>query len=150
MEGTLEEPPIKDSSQASPDKILKDVIPNGINGNYNDKEEFIDADTNISKLVSKEISSVVKEKREANGNEDDEDKHRMEVEIEERDLEPENSEQNGIAQSRSKRSEMSESENDSKMSKSSEGVSEINNFSEVSKTEDKCKNTSCESMEVDE
>ncbi|XP_012341794.1 uncharacterized protein LOC100866805 isoform X5 [Apis florea] len=150
MEGTLEEPPIKDSSQASPDKILKDVIPNGINGNYNDKEEFIDADTNISKLVSKEIGSVVKEKRETNGNEDDEDKHRMEVEIEERDLEPENSEQNGIAQSRSKRSEMSESENDSKMSKSSEGVSEINNFSEVSKTEDKCKNTSCESMEVDE
>lgn len=127
-----------------------DVIPNGINGNYNDKEEFIDADTNISKLVSKEIGSVVKEKRETNGNEDDEDKHRMEVEIEERDLEPENSEQNGIAQSRSKRSEMSESENDSKMSKSSEGVSEINNFSEVSKTEDKCKNTSCESMEVDE
>lgn len=26
MEGTLEEPPIKDSSQASPDKILKGII----------------------------------------------------------------------------------------------------------------------------
>ncbi|XP_050497050.1 zinc finger protein MEP-1 isoform X2 [Bombus vancouverensis nearcticus] len=149
MEGTLEEPPIKDSSQTSPDKVLKDVIPNGVNGNYNDKEEFIDADTNISKLVSKEIS-VVREQREANGKEDDEDKHRMDVEMEERGLEPENSEQNGIAQNRSKGSEMSESENDSKMSKSPEGVSDINNFSEVSKTEDKCRNTSCEAMEVDE
>ncbi|XP_017764916.1 PREDICTED: MOG interacting and ectopic P-granules protein 1 isoform X1 [Eufriesea mexicana] len=150
MEGTLEEPPIKDSSQASPDKVLKDVIPNGVNGDYNDKEEFIDADTNISKLVSKEISSVVREDREANGKEDEEDKPRMEVEIEERGLKSENSERNGITQSRIKGSEMSESENGSKMSKSSEGVSEMNNFSEVSKTEDKCKNTSCEAMEVDE
>ncbi|KOC67049.1 MOG interacting and ectopic P-granules protein 1 [Habropoda laboriosa] len=150
MEGTLEEPPVKDSSQASPDKVLKDVIPNGVNGNYNVKEEFIGADTDASKLVSKEISSAVKVEREANGNEDDEDKHRIKVDIEEGDLESDNSEQNGIEKGRSKGGEMSESENDSKMSKSSEGVSEMNNFSEVTKTEDKCKNTSCEAMEVDE
>ncbi|CAL7935546.1 unnamed protein product [Xylocopa violacea] len=151
MEGTLEEPPVKDSSQTSPDKVLKDVIPNGINGNYNVKEDFIDADTDTSKLVSKEISSAVRGEREANGKEDDdEDKHRMDVEIEEPGLESENSEQNGIAQSRSKGSDMSESENDSKMSKSSEGVSETDNFSEVSKTDEKCKNTSLDAMEIDE
>ncbi|KAK1121454.1 hypothetical protein K0M31_010255 [Melipona bicolor] len=147
MEGTLEEPPIKDSSQASPDKFLKDVIPNGVNGNYNDKEEFIDADSNISKFVSKEIS-VVREDRQESEKEDDDDEHRMDVKMEERGLESENSERNGLAQNRSKGSEMSE--NDSKMSKLSEGVSDMNNFSEVSKTEDKCKNTSCEAMEVDE
>ncbi|XP_076761119.1 zinc finger protein MEP-1 isoform X2 [Xylocopa sonorina] len=151
MEGTLEEPPVKDSSQTSPDKILKDLIPNGINGNYNVKEDFIDADTDTSKLASKEISSAVSGEREASGKEDDdEDKHRMDVEIEEPGLESENSEQNGIAQSRSKGSDMSESENDSKMSKSSEGVSETDNFSEVSKTDDKCKNTSLDAMEIDE
>ncbi|XP_043523599.1 uncharacterized protein LOC122535828 isoform X1 [Frieseomelitta varia] len=149
MEGTLEEPPIKDSSQASSDKHLKDVIPNGVNGNYNDKEEFIDADSNISKFVSKEIS-VVREDRQESEKEDDDDEHGMDVEMEERGIESENSERNGLAQNRSKGSEMSESENDSKMSKLSEGVSDMNNFSEVSKTEDKCKNTSCEAMEVDE
>lgn len=150
MEGTLEEPPVKDSSQASPDKVLKDVIPNGVNGNYNDREEYDDANVDASEFGSKEINSAENEKREENGREDDEDENKMEVDIEERDLESEDSEQNGVAQSRSNRGEMSESENDSKTSKSSEGVSEMDNFSEVSKTEDKCKNTSCEAMEVDE
>ena len=125
------------------------MIPNGVNGNYNDKEEFIDADSNISKFVSKEIS-VIREERQESEKEDDDDEHRMDVEMEERGLESENSERNGLAQNRSKGSEMSESENDSKMSKLSEGVSDMNNFSEVSKTENKCKNTSCEAMEVDE
>ncbi|XP_017887643.1 uncharacterized protein LOC108629469 isoform X2 [Ceratina calcarata] len=148
MEGTLEEPPVKDSSQARPDKVLKDVIPNGVNGNYSDKEEFVD----VKVYGSKEAGSLVKvEREEANGNEGDEDEHRMEAEIEERGIDSENSEhENGTEQSRSKESEMSESENDSKMSRSSPGVSEMNNFSEVSKTDDKCKSTSHEAMDIDE
>ncbi|XP_076170251.1 zinc finger protein MEP-1 isoform X2 [Ptiloglossa arizonensis] len=150
MEGTLEEPPVKDSSQASPDKVLKDVvIPNGVNGSYNDKEEFMDAD-NASNLVSNEINSAAEGDREENGEEDDEDERRMEVEIEEGDIESEDSEQDRIEPSRSKEGEMSDSETDSKASESPEGVSETNNCSEVSKTEDKCKSTSCEAMEIDE
>ncbi|XP_043248526.1 uncharacterized protein LOC122395194 isoform X2 [Colletes gigas] len=160
MEGTLEEPPVKDSSEASPDKVLKDVvIPNGVNGNYNDKEEFMDAD-NASNLVSNEINSAAEgdeddeeeeeEEEEENGEEDDEDEHRMEVEIEEGDIESEDSEQDRIDPSRSKKDEISDSETDSKTSEPPEGVSETNNSSEVSKTEDKCKITSCEAMDVDE
>ncbi|XP_054013144.1 uncharacterized protein LOC128895001 isoform X2 [Hylaeus anthracinus] len=150
MEGTLEEPPVKDSSEASPDKVLKDVvIPNGVNGNYNDKEEFADAD-NASNLVSDEINSAAEGEREENGEEDDEDEHRMEVEIEGEDVESEDSEQDRIESSGNKEGDMSDSETDSKTSDSPEGISEMNNSSEVSKTDDKCKNTSCEAMEVDE
>ncbi|XP_015430051.1 PREDICTED: uncharacterized protein LOC107186649 [Dufourea novaeangliae] len=151
MEGTLEEPPVKDSSQASPDKVLKDiVIPNGVNGNYNDKEGFTDAE-NTSNL-SKETNSATKEEGEETyeEEEDDEDERRMEVEIEDGDVESEDSEQDSIVQSRSRGGEMLESGNDSNTTKSPEGVSETNNSSEVCNTEDKCKITSCEAMEVDE
>ncbi|XP_031828095.1 zinc finger protein MEP-1 isoform X2 [Nomia melanderi] len=149
MEGTLEEPPIKDSSQASPDKVLKDVvIPNGVNGNYNDTEGFIDSE-NVSKS-SKETDNATKGEGEENEEEDDEDERRMEVEIEDGEIESEDSEQDSIPESRSKGSEMFESRDDSNLIKSSEGVSETNNSSEVSKTDDKCKNTSCEAMEIDE
>ncbi|XP_076685425.1 zinc finger protein MEP-1 isoform X4 [Andrena cerasifolii] len=150
MEGTLEEPPVKDSSQASPDKVLKDVIPNGVNGNYNDGEEFVSADSDASKLESKEASSATSGEGEENGEEDDEDEHRMEDEMEEGDLDFEDSEEDRISQTRSKEGEMFESEDDSKVCESPDGVSETNNSSEVSKTEDKCKNTPCEAMEVDE
>ncbi|XP_076245562.1 zinc finger protein MEP-1 isoform X2 [Calliopsis andreniformis] len=149
MEGTLEEPPVKDSSQASPDKVLKDVIPNGVNGNY-EKEEFANANSNASKLSSNEASSATEGEREENEEEDEEDERRMEVEVDEGDIEFEDSEEDRIEDNRIKGGDMFESKNDSKASKSPEGVSETNNSSEVSKIEDRCKNTSCEAMEIDE
>ncbi|XP_076286190.1 zinc finger protein MEP-1 isoform X2 [Lasioglossum baleicum] len=149
MEGTLEEPPVKDSSQASPDKVLKDVvIPNGVNGNYNDNEGFIG--TEIASSLSKETNDATEGEREENEEEDDEDEHRMEVEIEDGEIESEDSEQDSVMPSRSTGGEMFESGIDSNITKSTEGVSETNNTSEVSKTDDKCKNTSCEAMEIDE
>lgn len=124
------------------------MISNGVNGNYNDTEGFIDSE-NVSKS-SKDTDTATKGEGEENEEEDDEDERRMEVEIENGEIESEDSEQDSIPESRSKGSEMFESRDDSNLIKSSEGVSEMNNSSEVSKTDDKCKSTSCEAMEIDE
>lgn len=127
------------------------MIPNGVNGNYNDKEEFVSGNSNASKLESSDVNSSTEGEGEENGEEDDEDERGMEDEIEEGDdIEFEDSEEDRIMQSRSKEGEMFESASDSKMPESPEGVSETNNSSEVSKIEDRCKDTSCEAMEIDE
>ncbi|EFN69224.1 MOG interacting and ectopic P-granules protein 1 [Camponotus floridanus] len=130
MEGTLEEPGIKDSSRnGSPDRHLKDmIIPNGVNGNYSvDNEEYMDISDNMGKNILKEFVTEDEEERK---NED--------------------SEQNEAVGNYDKEGDAFDSKNDFKVSKLSDGVSETNNSSEVSKTESECKNTSCEAMEVDE
>ncbi|XP_011337590.1 uncharacterized protein LOC105279479 isoform X2 [Ooceraea biroi] len=151
MEGTLDEPAAKDSSRSSPDKHLKDmIIPNGVNGNYSaDNEEYMDTSDNASKTASKEIVTEDEEgdEEEDDGDEeDDEDDHGMEIECQER--QGVGSERNEGVGNNSKDGEMFDAKTDFEVSKSSDGVSETNNSSEVSKTE--CKNTSCEAMEVDE
>ncbi|KAG7202336.1 hypothetical protein KM043_018665 [Ampulex compressa] len=151
MEGTLEEPPVKDPSQDSPDKVLKDaVIPNGVNGNYNDNEEFADTSSNATKAISDEIIRTAKGDGEEEDDEDDEDENEGKDGDDMDDLKSEDSDGGEEAESRRKGGELFESRNDSKMSKTLDGVSETNNSSEVSKTDDKCKNTSCEAMDIDE
>ncbi|XP_012229739.1 claspin isoform X2 [Linepithema humile] len=151
MEGTLEEPAIKDTSRNSPDKHLKDmIIPNGVNGNYSaDNEEYMDISDDTGKGVSREIITEEEEGDEEDEDEmDDEDDHERVAEGEED--KNEDSGQNEAVDSSKEEGETFDGKNDFKVSKSSEGVSETNNSSEVSKTESECKNTSCEPMEVDE
>ncbi|KAF7378643.1 hypothetical protein HZH66_015430 [Vespula vulgaris] len=136
MDGTLEEPPVKDSSQNNSDKVSKDmVIPNGVNGKYStEKEEYPDSDsvkTSSNETISKRI-----EEGEGEGDgeeEEDEDEDEEEDVMERRHFEHE---EGGI-----------QSED---ISESSDGVSEMNDTSEVSRNEDKCRNTSREAMDVDE
>ncbi|XP_015184101.1 PREDICTED: uncharacterized protein LOC107070420 isoform X2 [Polistes dominula] len=71
-------------------------------------------------------------------------------ENEERGTESQDSELNKLRTNRHKGGLLYKSRNDSMVSESSDGVSEINDTSEVSRNEDKCRNTSCEAMDVDE
>lgn len=134
------------------------IIPNGVNGNYSaDNEEYMDTSDNASKTASKEVVTEDEEEGDEEGDEeeeeeddgdeeDDEDDHAMEIECEEsKGIDSERDEDIG---NNSKEDEMFDAKTDFEVSKSSDGVSETNNSSEVSKTE--CKNTSCEAMEVDE
>ncbi|XP_043501866.1 uncharacterized protein LOC122523944 [Polistes fuscatus] len=193
MDGILEEPPVKDSSQSNSDKVSKDmVIPNGINGKYDtEKEEYPDSDGCAFKISSNETVSKGKEEMEmdvedededGNGDrdedgdgdgdgdgdrdgdvdgegeeeeDDDEDEEediieRRHFENEERGTESEDSELNKLRKNRNKGGSLYKSRNDSMVSESSDGVSEMNDTSEVSRNEDKCRNTSCEPMDVDE
>ncbi|KAK2581904.1 hypothetical protein KPH14_002361 [Odynerus spinipes] len=131
MDGTLEEPPVKDSSQGNPDKVSKDmVIPNGVNGKYGtEKEEYADSDGGTIKISSNENDNEEKGEGEE---EEDEDEDEEEEIMGSGQFEHE--EERGI-----------ESED-----KSSDGVSEMNDTSEVSRNEDKCRSTSREAMDVDE
>ncbi|CAL1675864.1 unnamed protein product [Lasius platythorax] len=152
MEGTLEEPGIKDSSRSSPDRHLKDmIIPNGVNGNYSvDNEEYMDISDNTSKDVSKEFVTEDEEGDEEDGDDEEDDEDGQDEEaVESQERKNEDSEGNEAVGNNSKEGETFDSRNDFKISKLSDGVSETNNSSEVSKTESECKNT-CEAMEVDE
>jgi hypothetical protein len=125
------------------------IISNGVNGNYSaDNEDYMDTSDNASKItISKEIVTEDEEGDEDDGDEeDDEDDCEMEIECEER--KGIGSEQNEEVGNNSKEVEMFDAKTDFEICKSSDGVSETNNSSEVSKTE--CKNMSCEPMEVDE
>ncbi|KAL0111659.1 hypothetical protein PUN28_013088 [Cardiocondyla obscurior] len=154
MEGTLEEPTAKDSSRASPDKHLKDmIIPNGVNGNYSaDNEEYMDTSDNTSKTPLKDITAEEEEddeedEEEEDCEEDDEDDHEKSIEMQE----AKDEDSNEAVGNTNKEDETFGLKNDFKISISSDGVSETNNSSEVSKTDiTECKNTSCEAMEVDE
>lgn len=156
MDGTLEEPPVKDSSQGNPDKVSKDmVIPNGVNGKYDiEKEEYTNTDGGTIKISSNENDNEGKEEGEEEEDEDedeeDEAMQRREFEHEERGIESEDSEQNDARKNRSKGGSMYESRKDSMVSESSDGVSEMNDTSEMSRNEDKCRSTSREAMDVDE
>lgn len=152
MEGTLEELGIKDSSRNSPDRHLKDmIIPNGVNGNYSaDNEEYMDISDNSSKNVSKEFVTEDEEGEEEEGDDEEDGDDEDERAVESQERQNEDSEQNEAVGNYSKEGETFDSKNDFKVSKLSDGVSETNNSSEVSKTESECKNTSCEAMEVDE
>ncbi|XP_032688929.1 kinesin-related protein 4 isoform X2 [Odontomachus brunneus] len=152
MEGTLEEPPTKDSSRSSPDKHLKDiVIPNGVNGSYSaDNEEYMDTSDNTNKTLSQEM---VTEEEEAEAEEEDGDEEDNEDDDHEsQDGDEEGSERKDAIDNSNKEGETDQPKNDFNIMKSSDGVSETNNSSEVSKTEAKCKTTtSCdEAIEVDE
>ncbi|XP_014477703.1 PREDICTED: kinesin-related protein 4 isoform X2 [Dinoponera quadriceps] len=151
MEGTLEEPPIKDSSRSSPDRHLKDiVIPNGVNGSYSaDNEEYMDTSDNMDKTVSKEMVTEEEGDDEEDGDEEDDED---DDDGESQEGKNEGSEKKDTVDSSKKEGETVESKNDFNVGKSSDGVSETNNSSEVSKTEAECKNTaSCdEAIEVDE
>ncbi|XP_025157549.1 uncharacterized protein LOC105186617 isoform X2 [Harpegnathos saltator] len=170
MEGTLEDSPTKDSSRSSPDKHMKDVIiPNGVNGSYSaDNEEYMDTSDNTNKTVSKEmVTEEEEEGDEEEGDEeegdeeeeddDDDDDDGDEEDDEDDDRESEEGKKKGsetkdAIDNSSKEGETVEPKNDFNVMKSSEGVSETNNSSEVSKTEAECKTTtSCdEAIEVDE
>ncbi|KAK0085695.1 hypothetical protein PV325_004578 [Microctonus aethiopoides] len=43
MEGTLEDPLVKDPSHGNPTVVTDAVIPNGVNGNYDDSDKLVDA-----------------------------------------------------------------------------------------------------------
>ncbi|XP_029170591.1 kinesin-related protein 4 isoform X2 [Nylanderia fulva] len=151
MEGTLEEPGIKDSSRSSPDRHLKDmIIPNGVNGNYSaDNEEYMDISDSASQNMSKEFITEDEEgdeEEDGDDEEDDEDGQDEEEAVENQDGKNEDSEENEALGNNSKEGETFDSRNDFKVS---DGVSETNNSSVVSKTESECKNA-CEAMEVDE
>ncbi|XP_043685350.1 uncharacterized protein LOC122637342 isoform X2 [Vespula pensylvanica] len=160
MDGTLEEPPVKDSSQNNSDKVSKDmVIPNGVNGKYStEKEEYPDSDsvkTSSNETISKRIEEGEGEGDGEEEEDEDEDEEedvmeRRHFEHEERGIQSEDSEQNESRKNRSKGGCLYESRNDSIVSESSDGVSEMNDTSEVSRNEDKCRNTSREAMDVDE
>ncbi|XP_050446684.1 uncharacterized protein LOC126849142 isoform X3 [Cataglyphis hispanica] len=155
MEGTLEEPGIKDSSRSSPDRHLKDmIIPNGVNGNYSaDNEEYMDISDNTNKNVSKEFEDEEGDEEDEDDEEegDDDEDGQDEGEVENQEKKDEDSERNEALGNYSQESEIFDSRNDFKVSKLLDGVSEMNNSSEVSKTKSECKNTaSCEAMEVDE
>lgn len=129
------------------------IIANGVNGNYSaDNEEYMDISDNASKRTLKDINEEEddeEEEEEDGDEEDDEDDHERAVEMQER--KDEDSERNEAVGNTSKEVEAFDLKNDFKISNSSDGVSETNNSSEVSKTEiTECKNMSCEAMEVDE
>lgn len=121
------------------------VIPNGVNGSYSaDNEEYMDTSDNTNKTVSKEM---VTDDEEGEDEEDDDDEDDVSQEEQ-----TEGSERKDEIDNSSKEGETVEPNNDFNVAKSSDGVSETNNSSEVSKTEAKCKTTaSCdEAIELDE
>lgn len=127
------------------------IIPNGVNGNYSaDNEEYMDISDNSSKNVSKEFVTEDEEGEEEEGDDEEDGDDEDERAVESQERQNEDSEQNEAVGNYSKEGETFDSKNDFKVSKLSDGVSETNNSSEVSKTESECKNTSCEAMEVDE
>lgn len=132
------------------------IIANGVNGNYSaDNEEYMDTSDNASKRALKDINEEEddEEEEEEDGDEEDdediEDDCERAIEMQER--KDEDSEHNEAVGNTSKEDEAFDLKNDFKISNLSDGVSETNNSSEVSKIEiTECKNMSCEAMEVDE
>lgn len=130
------------------------VISNGVNGSYSaDNEEYMDTSDNMSKTVPKDIvteeDEVDDDDEDGDEEEDDEDDH--ETIADDQQMEKyEHSERVEAVGSSSKKGEMFETENDFNVSKSSDGVSETNDSSEVSKTKAGCTTASYEAMEVDE
>lgn len=132
-------------------QLLADiVIPNGVNGSYSaDNEEYMDTSDNTNKTLSQEM---VTEEEEAEAEEEDGDEEDNEDDHESPEGNEEGSEEKDAIDNSNKEGETDEPKNDFNIMKSSDGVSETNNSSEVSKTEAKCKTTtSCdEAIEIDE
>lgn len=138
------------------------TIPNGVNGNCADNEEYMDTSDDTCKAAMKDIiteeeeedeedeEEEEEEEEEEDGDEEnDEDNYERAIEIQGR--KNEDSDRNEAVGNTSKEGEMFNLKNDFKVANSPDGVSETNNSSEVSKIEiSECKNTSCEPMEVDE
>ncbi|XP_015586017.1 MOG interacting and ectopic P-granules protein 1 isoform X2 [Cephus cinctus] len=159
MEGTLEEPPVKDLPQENPDKLVKDsIIPNGVNGNYDaDNEEHVDSSSDACKSVTddvtredgKQAEDEEEEEEEEEDEEDDDDDDDADDEDKQEEDCGEIRDINFEDDIQEEKVHSAELINNSKVSESSDGVSEANNVSEVSKTESECKIVSCEPMEID-
>lgn len=124
------------------------VIPNGVNGSYSaDNEEYMDTSDNTNKTVSKEMVTEDEEGEDEDEDEDDDE------DDESQEGKKEGSERKDEVDNSSKEGKTVDPKTDFNVAKSSsDGVSETNNSSEVSKTEAECKTTtSCdETIEVDE